>query len=112
MLDRCTRKTHPAYHRYGGRGITICARWLDGFRYFLADMGPRPDGKTLERIDGNGNYEPGNCTWATPREQQNNTSTNRLVQHDSEMLTIAELARRTGVKYNTLYSRLKIAGAI
>jgi hypothetical protein len=72
MKARCTNEKHVAYARYGGRGITVCERWLNSFENFLADMGERPAGKTLDRIDPNGNYEPVNCRWATPTEQQRN----------------------------------------
>lgn len=74
MLERVRNSNAPNYHLYGGRGISICDRWLgpDGFANFLADMGERPKGKTLDREEVNGNYEPGNCHWATAKEQRAN----------------------------------------
>lgn len=71
MRERCLRPAHIGYKDYGGRGIKICEAW-SSFKQFLKDMGPRPDGKTLDRRDVNGNYEPSNCRWATQKEQQAN----------------------------------------
>lgn len=73
MRKRCLYPSHHRYPRYGGRGITICPEW-DDFSKFLADMGERPEGRTLDRIDTDGNYELSNCRWATPKEQRANRS--------------------------------------
>ena len=72
MIQRCYDKSVPHYERYGGRGISVCDRWKNSFLDFLKDMGDRPEGKTLDRIDNNGNYEPLNCKWSTIKEQSSN----------------------------------------
>ena len=72
MLTRCYNRERPQWKDYGGRGITVCDRWRESFENFLADMGERPDGMWLDRINNDGQYEPGNCQWSTPKEQNNN----------------------------------------
>lgn len=84
MVSRCTKEYNPAYPRYGGRGITVCERWLgkEGFQNFLTDMGEKPDGLTLERIDNDEGYSPRNCRWATRKEQAANTRHVNLLDVD------------------------------
>lgn len=107
MRERCHRTTHPDFPRYGGRGIKICERW-NSFESFLADMGEKPDGKSLDRFpDGDGNYEPGNCRWATWKEQNNNTSKNVFVEFNGQKKTIAQWSESTGLTHSQICGRLR-----
>ena len=106
MKQRCSNPRHRKYHRYGGRGIVVCERW-QCFKNFFADMGRRPSIRhSLDRIDNNGNYEPGNCRWATTKQQARNTVSNQLVSFQGETLCLAEWAERKGIKPLTLRARI------
>lgn len=109
IVQRCCNSNNRAYRHYGGRGITVCERWLGvgGFERFLQDMGARPSQRhTVERIDNNGGYSPANCVWATMAEQAKNKRDTRLVEAHGEALTIAEWSRRTGIERSTIGARL------
>lgn len=105
MLARCLNQNTPYYHHYGGRGISVCQRWLK-FENFLTDMSHRPDGKTLNRIDNDGGYEPGNCEWATRSEQMENTRQTRFLTVNGQTMSVNQWAIHLNVKRNTLYNRL------
>lgn len=106
MRARCLDPDHPAYARYGGRGIKVCDRWLESVDAFIQDMGPRPsDDYEIDRYPNNdGNYEPGNCRWATRVENDRNRRSNRLIEHAGETLTLAAWSERTGI-HSTVISR-------
>lgn len=105
MKQRCLYKGAASYASYGGAGITVCDRWLS-FENFLADMGERPQGKTLDRIDNRKGYEPGNCRWATQVQQERNKTNNRIVIYSGKARTLAEVAEITGVNYFLLFDRI------
>jgi hypothetical protein len=100
MRMRCTNPNNDHYNDYGGRGITVCERW-DSFANFLADMGPRPDGKTLDRYPNpDGNYELSNCRWATRKEQQQNRRTNIFIQVGNKQIVLWEALARDMKAYH------------
>ena len=106
MIERCANVNDP---NYGGRGITVCERWRESFLSFMADMGPRPvDGRrwSIDRIDNEGNYEPGNCRWTVPRVQCRNTRANRHLEHDGRRLTVVEWAEVTGLHPDLIRERV------
>lgn len=112
IIRRCSEKAHIQYSDYGGRGITVCKRW-GKFENFLADMGERPTPKhSIDRINNNGNYEPGNCRWATKKQQQNNKSNNRILYFDGKSKTMTEWAEQVEMKVGTLYKRLSMGWGI
>lgn len=95
MLSRCSQPGRASWKNYGGRGITVCARWRDSFDSFCADMGPRPSAEhSIDRIDNDGNYEPGNCRWATKAQQAANRRNSKNIAFNGEVMTQAQWARR------------------
>jgi hypothetical protein len=113
MINRCTSEKCKYYKNYGGRGITICNRWLNSYDNFLADMGRRPSEKySLDRVDNDKGYSPENCRWATKKEQSRNRRVNHLITHNGRTQTIAAWAEELGVPDTTLHSRLKKRGTI
>lgn len=111
MIDRCTNDKCRIYPDYGGRGISVCERWRS-FDNFYADMGDRPDQTSIDRIENNGNYEPGNCKWSTRTDQCNNRRSNKYYKYKGETATIAEFAVRHGIGKGTLWARVKSGWSI
>lgn len=106
MIQRCFNPNNKRFKGYGGRGITVCERWRK-FHDFYADMGERPSGLSIDRINNDGDYEPGNCRWATPKQQQNNLRTNAFIEFRGERLRKHEWARRMGISIGALFFRLQ-----
>lgn len=107
MKERCLNPANKDFHHYGGRGITVCDEWRKSFDTFYAHLGPRPKDGTLDRIDNDGNYEPGNVRWASRKRQANNTRRNRQLTYKGETLTVAQWARKAGLTSTCLYQRLR-----
>jgi len=111
LIQRCTNPKNPRFSEWGGRGISVCDRWRNSFLDFYEDMGPKPSPKhSIDRINNDGNYEPSNCRWATPRQQTLNSRHARYLTHNGETLCLADWARRTGIKRHTIAARLDKQG--
>lgn len=114
MIHRCYNVDRPGYENYGGRGIKVALKWLVSFENFLADMGIRPEGHSIDRIDNNKGYEPGNCRWAT-REEQNknrrirtvNTFEKNLITIDGETKFLSHWCRELGISHTTIWNRVR-----
>lgn len=107
MRARCNNPKDASYSRYGGRGIRVCKRWDESFTAFIDDMGWKPSPVyTIDRIDNDGDYEPGNCCWATPKEQANNRRSSTFLALDGVSMTIAQWSERTGLKPSAICQRL------
>lgn len=111
MLDRCLNPNTEEYHRYGGRGITVCRRWRK-FANFYTDMGDPPPGRTLDRKNNDKGYSPGNCRWATRKEQMRNRRCSRLITYQGKTATVAEWSEITGLTYWTIWQRLEAGWSI
>ena len=107
MMARVSSGGHDRTRNHGARGIVVCDRWLS-FELFLLDMGPRPEGKTLDRFpDNNGNYEPENCRWATNREQMRNQRRNHMITYREQTKCLIEWSEELNIPYKTILSRLR-----
>lgn len=107
MIRRCTYISNPSYRRYGGAGITICPEWLgpNGLSNFLKDMGKRPQGKTLDRIDNSKGYSPDNCRWSSVKEQNRNRKTNIFYTYMGQTLVLADWAKKNNLRPEVVYYR-------
>lgn len=113
MKDRCYDKNNNRWIRYGGRGIVVCDDWLgqNGFIEFFKHMGPKPSRiHQIDRINNNGNYEPGNCRWATPTEQSRNTARNRILTFGGKTMTLVEWEIETGIRMELIRGRIDRCG--
>jgi hypothetical protein len=105
MRKRCQNPKHKYYEYYGGKGISVCERWQN-FENFYADMGKRPDNLTIDRIDSNGNYEPGNCKWSTRLEQSRNRKNSKVIEYNGQKIPYAEAAKILGLGYAGVMDRV------
>ncbi|MFB6873719.1 hypothetical protein [Streptomyces sp. NPDC056323] len=112
MVRRTSDPNNPDYARYGGRGISVCEDWRKSFEAFARDMGKRPEGMTLDRIDNDGNYEPSNCRWSTATEQARNKRSNRLLTYAGQTLPISVWAEHTGIRGHTISSRIRCGWSV
>jgi hypothetical protein len=111
LKARCSNPKFIGYHNYGGRGIKVCEWWLNSFDNFYADMGPRPGKKySIDRIDNDGNYEPGNCRWATVKQQADNRRSNILIDCKGTLIPLKQACENLGLEYKTIFARIKILG--
>lgn len=107
MKERCYNKNNNNYPDWGGRGITVCDRWLHSFNNFLEDMGKKPTTKhSIDRINNDGNYEPSNCRWAEKKQQQNNTRYNKMVTYNGKTQSLASWTNELGLVYHLIQSRM------
>lgn len=109
MKARCLNPNNPSYADYGGRGIKICDQWMHNFNQFVDDMGVKPQGYSIDRIDNNGNYSPQNCKWSSKKEQQRNRRVTKHITIEGVTYLVCELSEKYGFKYDTIVNRAKTA---
>jgi hypothetical protein len=107
MIARCTNPKRPDFKFYGGRGIGVCLRWAGSFAAFLEDMGPRPDGASIDRIDNAKGYSPDNCRWATKHQQMQNTRGTRRIAFGGRAMGLNAWAKEIGINKESLRTRLE-----
>jgi hypothetical protein len=108
MIKRCESVNHKSYHRYGGKGISVCKRWRLSFQDFLADMGSKPSSEhSLDRINNDGNYEPKNCRWASRAEQNCNKSHSKNFEFEGRILPLNEIVAACGIRRGTYDKRIE-----
>lgn len=107
MIQRCTNPKAMFWENYGGRGIRVCDRWRNSFAHFLEDMGNRPDGHSIDRINNDGNYEPSNCRWATTGEQLRNTRRNVSITFNGKTMCMKDWAKELGMSVPVLRNRIR-----
>jgi len=107
MKTRCFNSNRNDYPNYGGRGITVCKSWCNDFKQFVADMGERPDGYTLDRIDNNGHYCPENCRWSSYHFQSRNRRDTRLLAFQGKTQCIMDWSKDLNINHSTIRDRLR-----
>lgn len=115
MRSRCTNPAHAEWENYGGRGISVCDRWLDSYANFITDVGARPEGKrngravfSIDRIDNDGDYKPGNVRWTTQAAQTRNSRSNHNITHGGVTLCLTDWAEKLGIPQTTLHGRIHL----
>jgi hypothetical protein len=110
MKDRCSNPSNSEYAAYGGRGIKVCSRWIASYQAFISDMGPRPSRRhSIDRINNDGNYEPGNCRWATRKQQDDNRRNAIMVVYGGKLMRLREVVSKSGsaIPFATIRYRVK-----
>ena len=107
MKGRCNNPSNKHYYNYGGRGIKVCDAWLNDFKKFVEDMGEKPNGYSIDRINNNGDYTPGNCKWSTKKEQQRNRRVTKSIIIEGKTYLVCAIAEKYGFKFDTILHRAK-----